>query len=139
MNTRTRSSNQHRASGIRSDTRSGSALMRSALLKQSSSKVKDLRQHHRFAVAATLLRVTWLDINGDLKIENHARPIDVSEKGIAVQLPEAALLLSRVRLESESGEALGHGKVRYCRPSGAQYVVGIEFSDSLCWRAPEGS
>jgi hypothetical protein len=57
---------------------------------------------------------------------------------MAVQLPEAALLLSRVRLESGRGELLGYGKVRYCRPMGAKYIVGIEFTGSLHWRAPEG-
>src|SRR5207249_3955311 len=48
------------------------------------------------------------------------------------------LLLSRVRLEADSGELLGHGKVRYCRSAGANHIVGIEFTDSLYWRAPEG-
>jgi hypothetical protein len=82
--------------------------------------------------------VTWLDSQGDPKIENLVRPIDVSETGMAVELPEPALLLSRIRLESGKGELLGQGKVRYCRPEGAKYIVGIEFTDSLRWHPPEG-
>jgi hypothetical protein len=112
--------------------------MRSAHPKGITPKLEDQREHRRYAVAETFLRVTWLDANGDVRIENGARPIDISERGMAVQLPEAALLLSRVRLESEKGELLGHGKVRYCRPVGEKYIVGIEFADSLRWSAPEG-
>ena len=84
---------------------------RSARPKRSSSS-EDQRGHRRYAVAETFLRVTWLDTSGDLKTENGARPIDVSETGMAVQLPSAALMLSRVRMESENGDLLGHGKVR---------------------------
>jgi len=57
---------------------------------------------------------------------------------MAVQLPERALLLSRVRLESNKGELLGHGKVRSCKLEGTNYIVGIEFTDALRWNAPEG-
>src|SRR5712692_7592072 len=101
-------------------------------------ELRDLREHHRYAVAETFLRVIWLDSKGDPKIENLARPIDISETGLAVELPEAALLLSRIRLESDKGELLGQGKVRYSRPKGSKYIVGIEFTDSLRWRPPEG-
>lgn len=97
-----------------------------------------LREHRRYAVAETSLRVTWLDDKGDLRTENGARPIDVSEKGMAVELPDAALLLSRIRLESGEGKLLGHGKVRSSKPEGEKYIVGIEFTDSLRWNAPEG-
>jgi hypothetical protein len=98
---------------------------------------EDLRQYRRYAVAETFLRVTWLDASGDLKVENGTRPINVSEKGMAVELPQPALLLSRIRMESEYGEFLGHGKVRSCRPSGEKFIVGIEFADSLRWTAPD--
>jgi len=92
-------------------------------------ELRDLREHHRYAVAETTLRVIWLDANGDLKMENFARPIDVSETGMAVELPEAALLLSRIRLESDKGELLGQGKVRYCH-------IGFELLGSFVCSAP---
>src|SRR5260370_5357288 len=103
-----------------------------------AQELKELREHRRYAVAETFLRVIWLDANGDPKIENLVRPIDVSETGMAVELPKEALLLSRMRFESDKGELLGQGKVRYCRPNGARYIVGIEFTGSLRWRPPEG-
>ena len=93
-------------------------------------ELRDLREHHRYAVAETFLRVIWLDAKGDPKMEKLARPIDVSETGMAVEFPEAALLLSRIRLESDKGELLGQGKIRYCRSKGAKYIVGLEFTDS---------
>jgi hypothetical protein len=101
-------------------------------------KVEDQREHRRYAVAGTFLRVTWLDANGDVRIEDGARALDISERGMAMQLPASALLLSQVRLESEQGELLGHGKVRYCRARGPAYMVGIEFTGELRWIAPEG-
>ena len=110
---------------------------RAARPKPNPTTFEALREHRRYAVAETFLRVTWLDNNGDLKTDS-ARPIDVSETGMAVQLPERALLLSRVRLESNKGELLGHGKVRSCKLEGTNYIVGIEFTDALRWNAPEG-
>ena len=101
-------------------------------------ELRDLREHRRYAVAETFLRVIWLDAKGDPKMEKLARPIDVSETGMSVELPEAALLLSRIRLESDKGELLGQGKIRYCRSKGAKYIVGLEFTDSLRWRPPQG-
>jgi hypothetical protein len=118
--------NEHRRNGSR------------AARRKVSPKVEALREHRRYVVAETFLRVTWLDANGDLKVEHGARPIDISEMGMAVQLPEPALLLSRIRMESEKGELLGHGKVRSCRPMGEKYIVGIQFADKLRWSAPEG-
>ena len=106
--------------------------------KRNPPNFEELREHRRYAVAETSIRVTWLDGNGDLRTENGARPVDVSETGMAVQLPATALMLSRVRLESDSGELLGHGKIRSCKPMGDKYIVGIEFTDSLRWKAPEG-
>jgi hypothetical protein len=64
--------------------------------------------------------------------------MNVSEMGIAIELPEAALLFSNVRLESAEGELLGFGEARHCGRMGAKYIVGAEFTDSLTWRAPEG-
>src|SRR5215469_14946118 len=91
--------------------------------RKASPKVEAMREHPRYIVADSFLRVTWLDANGDMKVELGARPVDISEMGMAVQLPEPALLLSRIRLESDKGELLGHGKVRSCRPKDGKYLV----------------
>jgi hypothetical protein len=104
----------------------------------SALKRKDLRQHRRYTVENTLLRVAWLDVNGALKMAHDARVLNISEGGIAIELPEAALLLSRVKLQSDKHKLLGQGAVRHCRRQGSKYIVGIEFTDGLRWRAPEG-
>ncbi len=137
MQTRTRNANQRRRLAARSGRPTGAAP-RPTSPTASLQHPENLRDHYRYAVAETFLRVIWLDARGDPKVENMARPIDVSETGMAVELPEAALLLSRVRLESDKGEVLGQGKVRSCRPEGAKYIVGVEFTDSLHWSPPEG-
>src|SRR5262245_54155648 len=95
----------------------------------SALKRKDLRQHRRYAVENTFLRVAWLDTNGSLKMAHDARVLNISECGIAIELPEAAQLLSRVKLQSEKHGLLGQGAVRHCRRVGTKYVVGIEFTD----------
>lgn len=128
MQTRARISNQRRR--IRPPRRSPS-------IKKAPTP-EDLREHRRYAVAETSLRVIWVDADGNPKIESNARPVNVSELGIAIELPEPALLFSNVRLESAEGELLGFGEVRHCGRMGAKYIVGVQFADSLTWRAPEG-
>ena len=93
------------------------------------------RQHRRYAVRGEIWRVSWLDVNGCLK-STRSRVVNISEDGIAFQLPEAALPLL-VRFQSDLN-VVGVGAVRQCRPIGDGYVVGVEFTDGLHWQAPEG-
>jgi hypothetical protein len=104
----------------------------------SALKRKDLRRSPRYAVDGETLRVSWLGLNGSLNMVQHSRVLNISEEGIAVELPEPAQLASRVKLEGEKHRLLGEGTVKHCRRSGARYVVGIEFADGLRWRAPDG-
>jgi hypothetical protein len=57
---------------------------------------------------------------------------------MAIELPEAAAPLSLVRFESHKYKVVGSGSVRHCHRAGSKYIVGLEFSDGLHWRAPEG-
>ena len=66
----------------------------------------------------------------------HARVLNISEEGIAVEIPEPAQLVSRVKLQADKHRLLGEGTVRHCRRVGAKYIIGIEFVDGLRWRAP---
>ena len=104
----------------------------------SALKRKDLRQHHRYAVENTFLRVAWLDTSGALKMAHDARVLNISEGGMAIELPEAAQLLSRLKIQSDKHHLLGQGAVRHCRRIGTRYVVGIEFTDGLRWQPPDG-
>ena len=104
----------------------------------SSLKRKDLRRTRRYAVENETLPVAWLGLTGSLNMVQNSRVLNISEEGIAVELPQPAKLASRVKLEAEKHRLLGEGTVKHCHRSGARYVVGIEFADGLRWRAPEG-
>lgn len=103
----------------------------------SALKRKDLRRHPRYAVDSGILQVSWLDTTGAMKMAR-TRAINISEGGIAIELPEAAMPLSMIRFQSDKFRARGQGTVRHCRRAGARFIVGLEFTDGLHWRAPEG-
>src|SRR5262245_31191395 len=100
-------------------------------------KRKDMRRHQRYAVDSRVLQVCWIDSAGKMKM-TRARALNISEGGMALELPEGALSLSLIRFESSRFQVRGSGAVRHCRRVGPKFVVGIEFSDGLRWRAPEG-
>jgi hypothetical protein len=94
------------------------------------------RRHHRYSVDDGVLEVEWLDVNGRMK-KTRTRALNISEDGIAFQLPEAIMpLLVRFRYERCNVEGLG--VVKQCRRNGNKYLVALEFTDGLRWRAPEG-
>jgi hypothetical protein len=98
---------------------------------------KDLRRRHRrYIVDAGVLEVSWLDVNGRMKV-CRTRALNVSEDGIAFQLPEEIMPLL-VRFRSERCNVEGVGAVKQCRRTGNKFLVGLEFTDGLRWRAPEG-
>jgi hypothetical protein len=103
----------------------------------SALKRKDLRRSRRYAVEGATLRISWLGLNGSLKMVQNARVLNISEEGMAFELPEPAQLATRVNLQSDKHKLLGVGMVRHCRRIGAKYIVGVEFSDGLRWRAPQ--
>src|SRR5438128_5574842 len=105
----------------------------------SALKRKDLRRSRRYSVDGATLRVSWLGLNGSLQVVQHARVLNISEEGMAFELPEPAQLVTRVKLQSEKHKLLGEGTVRHCRRVGSKYVVGVEFADALRWRAPDDS
>jgi len=105
----------------------------------SALKRKDLRRCRRYAVDGATLRVSWLGLNGTLKVVQQARVLNISEEGMAFELPEPAQLVTRVKVQSDKHRLLGEGTVRHCRRLSSKYVVGIEFSDGLRWRAPDDS
>lgn len=104
----------------------------------SALKRNDLRRSRRFSVEGETLRVAWLGLTGTLQTVPHARVLNISEEGIAVEIPEAARTGSRVKLESDKHRLLGEGTVRHCRRVGSKYIIGVEFVDGLRWRPPEG-
>src|SRR3989475_1738041 len=105
----------------------------------SALKRKDLRRSRRYTVDGATVRVSWLGLSGTLQVIHNARVLNISEEGMAFELPEPAQLVTRVKLQSEKHKLLGEGTVRHCRRVGSKYLVGVEFSDGLRWRAPDDS
>ncbi|MGH9661612.1 MAG: PilZ domain-containing protein [Bryobacteraceae bacterium] len=101
----------------------------------SALKRKDLRKHRRYAVADTTLKVSWLDQGGQLKMA-YAKVLNVSEGGMAFELPEAPLATSMVRFQSEKHKVVGQAAVRHFRKVMTKWVVGVEFADGLRWMPP---
>ena len=98
---------------------------------------KDLRRSPRYRVEGEVIRVSWMGVNGTLRMTPQARVLNISESGIAVEIPEPAQLLSRVKLQADKHRLLGEGTVRHCRRIGAKYIIGVEFVDDLRWHPPE--
>ena len=103
----------------------------------SALKRKDMRRHRRYAVDAGVLQVSWLDTSGAMKM-TRTRALNISEGGIAIELPDAAMPLSMVRFQSDRFKIRGAGAVRHCRRVGSKWIVGLEFIEGLRWTPPEG-
>jgi len=100
-------------------------------------KRKEMRRHRRYAVDSGILQVAWLGADGQRKMAR-TRALNISEGGMAIELPEAAAPMSRIRFESNKYKIIGSGAVRHCHRAGSRYIVGMEFCDGLRWQAPEG-
>ena len=103
----------------------------------SALKRKELRRHRRYAVDTGVLQVSWLDMEGKMKM-TRSRGLNISEGGMCIELPDPAAPMSLVRFQSSRFKVMGSGAVRHCRRAGSRFIVGLEFVDGLSWRAPEG-
>lgn len=101
----------------------------------SALKRKDTRRHRRYAVENSSLRVSWLDGKSQLKMAQ-VKVLNVSEGGMALEMPEAPMTGSMIRFQSEKHKLVGSGALRHCRRVGSKFIIGIEFSDGLKWYPP---
>ena len=108
----------------------------SGMTEDSTLTSQDPRRHRRYEVDSGIMDVWWLDLSGRMKTAR-TRALNISESGMALELPEAARPLL-VRFQSQRFKVQGVGAVRYCRREGEKYIVGLEFKDDLHWRAPDG-
>jgi hypothetical protein len=75
----------------------------------------------------------WRDARGENKFAL-ARAVDISERGMRLQMPEAPPLHSYVTLRATKLGLLGNASVRYClRSTPLKYSVGTEFTAGLEW------
>ena len=56
----------------------------------SALKRKDLRRSRRYTVDGATVRVSWLGLSGTLQVIHNARVLNISEEGMAFELPEPA-------------------------------------------------
>ena len=93
------------------------------------------RRFRRYAVDASVLQVSWLDMRGKMRV-TRTRALNICEEGIALQLPEPVMPLL-IRFKSERFKFNGVGEVRHCQRTGGSYTVGLQFTDGLRWRSPD--
>ena len=103
----------------------------------SALKRKERRRYRRYQVHNSVLRASWLDMTGNLKVAQNVRVLNVSEGGMALELPEKPLPTSMVRFESEKFRLRGSGAVRHSQKIGMGWLVGVEFANGLRWCAPD--
>lgn len=80
------------------------------------------------------IRICWRDPRGDVRYAT-AKCLNISERGISVELVEAVEVCSYVSLQSEKLDLAGTAAVRYCRRKAGKYLVGLEFSAGLRCKA----
>lgn len=95
---------------------------------------KELRRYQRYPSSGSL-RAAWVDSSGELKL-GHARILNVSEFGLAIELPEAPARNAMVRLQSEKLKLSGCSTVRHIATKGSKFVVGLELVDGLKMEMP---
>ncbi len=104
----------------------------------SALRRKERRRHRRYQVTNSALRVSYLDMNGALKMVAAAKVLNVSECGMALQFPEKPLPTSMVRFQSDRFKLTGSAAVRHAQKIGNGYMVGVEFANGLRWIPPDG-
>jgi PilZ domain len=85
------------------------------------------------------IQVLWRDRSGTDNTVN-GRVIDVSEAGIRIKVPAPIEKGVYVTMSAPKVPLQGTGSVKSCRQQGLSYVIGLEFTSGLRWKAkPKGS
>ena len=89
----------------------------------------DLRLHRRTPFKANA-RAFWQDRWGQQRFAI-GRTLDVSERGLSLELPERIEVRAVVGVECERLGLKVIGTVRHSRRIGAKYLVGLEFGGTI--------
>ena len=104
----------------------------------SALKRKDMRSHRRYLVDAGVLQVSWLDASGNMKVAR-TRALNISEGGMALELPEAAMPLSMVRFQSDRFKVRGMpARCGNCRRVGSKWIAGNRVHRRTALESPRG-
>jgi hypothetical protein len=92
----------------------------------------DKRKHPRLPGNRAVVRASWLDTAGTLKL-GQARLIDISEGGVALELPEPPQASSLIRFQCDRFRLYGMGSIRYVSGTRGRCVVGLQFAAGSGW------
>ena len=101
----------------------------------SALRRREMRRHPRYACKGVTLQAGWLGVDGNMKMAL-VRAINISEGGICLELPDAALPNSMIRLQGQKLNLRGLGSIRHSNRVGNKYYVGVQFIDGLRWVPP---
>jgi hypothetical protein len=93
----------------------------------------NIRRHERVE-CDTKGRAMWVDQDGRDKWAI-VRIYDLSESGLRMELPERLEARTLIRFISDDMKIQGQATVRFCRHSGAKYIIGAEFVGGTAWKA----
>ena len=82
------------------------------------------RRHYNVA-----LTICWRDNRGRT-VQGVGRCVDISDSGARIEYHQAVAKLSPIRICANEGTLVKTGNVRYCRPAGSTYQIGIEFCEA---------
>lgn len=105
-------------------------------MELTSTERVDKRRHARIAGNRAIVRAAWMDQGGLLKM-GQARLIDVSEGGLALELPDIPKVNSVLRFQCEKFQLYGLGSVKYASGGKGRCVVGLQFAAGSFWMSAE--
>jgi len=83
------------------------------------------------------VRLVWDDERGTSRM-CYGKCVDISEKGLRVQLDESIPVRSYVQFEIREMNFRGSASVRFMGRKGMRNEVGLEFSQSVQWEWKDG-
>ena len=95
----------------------------------------ELRRHSRIEKSSPV-RIVWQDRSGTGRLVN-GRSLDISPSGIRVEVPEPIDKQTYVTVQCNALGLHGTASVRTCTRKGLRFVVGLEFSGGMQWKAGE--
>ena len=72
------------------------------------------------------IQVSW-KYDPVLEWHSHGRCLDVSARGLKMELPDPIDVSERIRFRVDRGHLAGTASVRYCNRVGRSYLIGVKF------------
>ena len=98
-------------------------------------KEVDLRRARRYSDKGSMIQASWIDAEGNVNV-GMVRVINISETGLALELPVVPQQAAMVRIQSDRHKLTGAAMVRHVSEQGSRCVVGLEFANGMRWTPP---